>query len=94
MTRQARKPRVPVNAHARTQLQCQTLPLTVEPSYQVRFISPNRTQELLNLYHTAKVSRNTKYDRMLLAVDWFCKKYPEYRSLAVYKDLDGLLAGV
>lgn len=63
--------------------------------YQVRFIKPDQSAELMNLYHLARVplsgtGKDTPYERMLWASKEFAKLHPEVSSTGAYKDLDGL----
>jgi hypothetical protein len=65
--------------------------------YQVRFIRPDQANELVNLYHLARVplsgtGKSGKYEQMLWASSVFSKEHPEVSSTAAYKDLDGLLS--
>jgi hypothetical protein len=66
-----------------------------EQGYQVRFIRPDQANELMNLYHLARVplsgtGKDTPYDRMLWASKEFSKQHPEVSATGAYKDLDGL----
>lgn len=68
-----------------------------EDRYEVRFIRPDQSAELVNLYHLARVplsgaGKDTKYYRMLWASKEFHKAHPEISETAAYKDLDGLLS--
>lgn len=68
----------------------------MEGEYKTRFVSKSQGVELINLFHLARTAlageSPTKYDRMLWAVKAFCKDNPEMKSMAVYKDIDGLLS--
>jgi hypothetical protein len=66
-----------------------------EQGYQVRFIRTDQANELMNLYHLARVplsgtGKDTPYDRMIWASKEFSKEHPEVSATAAYKDLDGL----
>ena len=63
--------------------------------YQPRFMSPDQMNELIDLWHLAKVPLSGKdsssYKRMLWATEEFGKKYPEIGATAAYKDLSAQL---
>lgn len=63
-------------------------------AYVVRFIKPEHTAELINLFHLARVPLSGKpcgrYERMLWASAAFAKAHPDVSAVAAYKDLDGL----
>ena len=69
---------------------------TVAPQYTVRFIQPQQTGELINLYHLARTALSGRacgrWERMSYAAKEFSKAHPEVSETAAYKDLDGLLA--
>ena len=58
--------------------------------YECRFISNEDKDELLALWRLSKVHSHSRHERLCWTKDNFCKKHPEYKSTAVYKDLDGL----
>jgi hypothetical protein len=68
----------------------------IQEKYVVRFINPEQSGELVNLYHLAKVplsgQKCGRYERMLWASKEFAKAHPEVSPTAAYKDLDGLLS--
>ena len=65
--------------------------------YQPRFMSKDQMNELINLWHLAKVPLSgqdcSSYKRMLWATSEFGKKYPEIDATAAYKDLSATLEG-
>lgn len=67
----------------------------VLPKYAVRFISPEDTGELINLFHLSRTALSgiseSRSQRMIWASSAFSKLHPEVSPCAAYKDLDGLL---
>jgi hypothetical protein len=63
---------------------------------QPRFINPEHSAELVNLYHLARtalpVDVQTPYDRKLWAAREFHKLHPEVTETGAYKALGDLLA--
>jgi len=63
------------------------LPQTVR-----RYPTESDRAELINLYHLARVAgKESRYDRMLWAVDQFVKKHPEWTKASAYKAIDEAL---
>lgn len=65
-------------------------------TYSPRFIQPDQVNEIINLYHLARVmlsgtGRDTPYERMLWASKEFARLHPEVTSTGAYKDLCGQL---
>ncbi len=62
-----------------------------------RFIKQSDMNELVNLFHLAKVPLSglscTRYDRMIWASKEFAKLHPEVSATGAYKDLDVQLNG-
>ena len=58
----------------------------------LRFISQEQYNELINLYHLARVALSdrvpSRYDRMIWATKEFNKLHPEISATAAYKDLE------
>lgn len=44
--------------------------------------------ELVNLYHLARVQKDSRYERMVLAAKWFHQEHPDISSTRAYKELD------
>lgn len=68
-------------------------------TFEPRFLSKAQMDELLELYHTARIAvfggrqgaptlERSDYGRMIWASDQFHKAHPEISSTAAYKDLD------
>lgn len=62
----------------------------------LRFIKQENANELINLFHLAKVplsgGDNSRWARMVWASKEFSKAHPEVSSTAAYKDLEVLLS--
>jgi len=69
----------------------------IAPRYQVRFIRPDQSSELFNLWHLSRTATSgapdygSRHARMLWTSAVFSKAHPEVSSTAAYKDLEGLI---
>ena len=63
--------------------------------YQPRFVNPEHSAELVNLYYLARTALSgkpcTPYDRMLWASQQFASEHSYVSATGAYKDLGGLL---
>lgn len=76
----------------------QMLAMPLAPEYRVRFIPPEDSAKLVNLYHLARTAlcrepmdRQTPYFRMLWASREYARGSNSVSETAAYKDLCGLL---
>ena len=51
-------------------------------------LSKQQENELMELWYTSKTAKDGLHARMLWTVDWYCKRHPESKGLAVYKALE------
>lgn len=62
------------------------------PQTERRYPTEADRSELIDLYHLARVpGKESRYDRMLWAVDEFVKKHPEWTKASAYKAIDEAL---
>jgi hypothetical protein len=55
---------------------------------ELRFLTQEQYNELINLYHLARAAgARTKYEQMIKSTKWFSEKHPEISATAAYKDL-------
>ena len=51
-------------------------------------LNEQQENELMGIWYTSKTAKDGLHARMLWTVDWYCKRHPECKSLAIYKALE------
>lgn len=59
---------------------------------ETRFIPQENVSELMNLWHTSRISHSGRHDRLIQTLDWYIEEFGSTVSRGkVYKDLCSLV---
>ncbi len=48
--------------------------------FNIEKLSNEKRNEIIELWHTSRISETGRYNRMCYVKKWFIKKYPEYEN--------------